>query len=74
MIEIQGLLLSLLFLAILTAGSIAIIAIYVSMMALLRTLTKKLRPPRENTCVCCGVLIPEGRQVCPKCEGGRNNG
>ena len=22
----------------------------------------------NNTCVCCGDLIPEGRQVCPKCE------
>lgn len=22
-----------------------------------------------NTCVCCGVVIPEGRQVCPQCEG-----
>lgn len=22
----------------------------------------------ENTCVCCGEPIPEGRQVCPKCE------
>lgn len=22
----------------------------------------------ENTCVCCGETIPEGRQVCPKCE------
>jgi hypothetical protein len=21
-----------------------------------------------NRCVCCGVEIPEGRQVCPKCE------
>lgn len=21
-----------------------------------------------NTCVCCGDIIPEGRQVCPKCE------
>lgn len=21
-----------------------------------------------NTCVCCGEIIPEGRQVCPKCE------
>ena len=21
-----------------------------------------------NTCVCCGAIIPEGRQVCPKCE------
>lgn len=22
----------------------------------------------ENRCVCCGELIPEGRQVCPLCE------
>ena len=22
----------------------------------------------ENRCVCCGAIIPEGRQVCPKCE------
>ena len=22
----------------------------------------------ENTCVCCGAIIPEGRQVCPQCE------
>lgn len=22
----------------------------------------------ENRCVCCGELIPEGVQVCPKCE------
>lgn len=22
----------------------------------------------SNTCVCCGNLIPEGRQVCPRCE------
>lgn len=21
-----------------------------------------------NTCVCCGAIIPEGRQICPKCE------
>ena len=21
-------------------------------------------------CVICGAIIPEGRQVCPKCEGG----
>lgn len=21
-----------------------------------------------NTCICCGVEIPEGRQVCPNCE------
>lgn len=23
-----------------------------------------------DRCVCCGDVIPEGRQVCPKCEGG----
>lgn len=22
-------------------------------------------------CVCCGVVIPEGRQICPKCEVAR---
>ena len=22
----------------------------------------------ENTCICCGVVIPEGRMVCPNCE------
>lgn len=21
----------------------------------------------DNTCVCCGVIIPEGRMVCPIC-------
>lgn len=21
----------------------------------------------ENRCVCCGEIIPEGRQVCPQC-------
>ena len=29
---------------------------------------KKIIPPRENTCVCCGEIIPEGRQVCPRCD------
>ena len=24
----------------------------------------------NNTCVCCGAIIPEGRQVCPNCEKG----
>lgn len=23
---------------------------------------------KDNTCVCCGAQIPEGRQICPKCE------
>lgn len=22
----------------------------------------------DNTCVCCGTVIPEGRLVCPQCE------
>nr|DAU49567.1 MAG TPA: zinc binding protein [Caudoviricetes sp.] len=22
----------------------------------------------NNTCICCGAIIPEGRQVCPQCE------
>ena len=22
----------------------------------------------EDTCVCCGKPVPEGRQVCPDCE------
>lgn len=22
----------------------------------------------DNVCVCCGVIIPEGRQVCTSCE------
>ena len=29
----------------------------------------------ENLCICCGEVIPEGLQVCPKCEkeGGCKN-
>lgn len=22
----------------------------------------------DNTCVCCGAIIPEGRMVCPNCS------
>lgn len=22
----------------------------------------------DNICVSCGAIIPEGRQICPKCE------
>lgn len=22
----------------------------------------------DNRCICCGEIIPEGRQVCPVCE------
>ena len=24
----------------------------------------------DNTCVCCGEIIPEGTQACPKCSEG----
>lgn len=27
-----------------------------------------------NRCVCCGEIIPEGRQVCPNCESGNKRG
>ena len=26
----------------------------------------------SNTCVCCGIDIPEGRLVCPNCENARS--
>ena len=26
----------------------------------------------ENLCVCCGASIPEGIQVCPRCQKGRD--
>jgi hypothetical protein len=25
----------------------------------------------NNTCVCCGITIPEGRYICPPCENDR---
>ena len=31
-------------------------------------------PKNDNTCVCCGAVIPEGRQVCHECESGVKNG
>lgn len=30
--------------------------------------TKNTSTPLDNTCVMCGAVIPEGRQVCPDCE------
>lgn len=27
----------------------------------------------ENKCMCCGEIIPEGRQICPSCENGTNH-
>ena len=29
-----------------------------------------MKMPNENRCVCCGVIIPEGTQVCPICLKG----
>lgn len=26
------------------------------------------RKKSEDTCICCGEIVPEGRQVCPQCE------
>lgn len=23
-----------------------------------------------DRCICCGEIVPEGRQVCPQCENG----
>ena len=31
---------------------------------------KRYSIEESNLCVCCGKEIPEGRQVCPNCEGG----
>lgn len=30
----------------------------------------ELPPASANYCVCCGAIIPEGRQICPACEAG----
>ena len=27
----------------------------------------------DNTCICCGAVIPEGRQICYHCEHEDNN-
>lgn len=27
----------------------------------------------EDRCICCGDIIPEGRQVCPSCEADAEN-
>lgn len=29
---------------------------------------------RAERCVCCGAVIPEGMQVCPKCSAEANDG
>lgn len=40
-----------------------------------KRVTSEPEPPvfiKENQCLICGEVIPEGRQVCPKCEAARN--
>lgn len=40
-----------------------------------RHLSPAIEVTTENRCVCCGVIIPEGRQVCWSCENEvRGNG
>lgn len=39
-----------------------------------RHLDPAIEAATENRCVCCGVIIPEGRQVCLNCENGVENG
>ncbi len=29
---------------------------------------------KDNTCICCGQSIPEGRQICPECDQGSRKG
>lgn len=29
---------------------------------------------RAERCVCCGAVIPEGMQVCPRCRAAANDG
>lgn len=31
-------------------------------------MTRKVLQSNESICICCGALIPEGRQICLKCE------
>lgn len=33
------------------------------------TVRHEFVPEKIDTCVCCGGYVPEGRQVCRKCEG-----
>ena len=37
-------------------------------------LLKQIRKGGAEKCVSCGETIPEGRQVCPGCEGGGRDG
>lgn len=35
-----------------------------------RKIKKENRYQNAEHCICCDAVIPEGRQVCPKCESG----
>lgn len=39
-----------------------------------RRMKKILEAEHLERCVCCGAIIPEGRQVCPNCERKGDNG
>jgi hypothetical protein len=39
-----------------------------------KEILKKETPHNTNTCISCGESIPEGRQVCSKCEESYNGG
>lgn len=36
--------------------------------------TDKVMSSNEDTCVCCGAVIPEGRMVCANCLNESNKG
>lgn len=35
---------------------------------ILEKVRNEIAAERADRCACCGAVIPEGRQVCPKCE------
>ena len=59
---------------IITIIIIAVIALFIAIYSALIMASKEddkceINIGNINTCVCCGQIIPEGRQVCPNCEG-----
>ena len=45
---------------------------YIDADELIKSIDKEMlegnKTQNVNTCVCCNAIIPEGRQVCPKCN------
>ena len=41
---------------------------HVTLVQALEILVQAHKSNNANTCISCGAIIPEGRQVCPKCE------